>query len=144
VLIERVSLKILTLPTSACYVDTVYIVLGIDYSGMETVMTDMKNFVVVAEHPPQLCPHSNAAARKIMQRASEIEATAKRLGIEIVFSGIPVPEHQTIMILRAPTFETVRTFTVETNFVQINTITIRQTESVDEFFAETKNSTPLF
>jgi hypothetical protein len=111
---------------------------------MEVVMTTLKNFVVVAEHSPQLCPHSNAAARKIMGRVSEIEAIAKRLEIEITFSGIPVPEHQTIMILRAPTFEAVRTFTVETNFVQINTITIRQTESVEEFFNETKDSTPLF
>ena len=68
----------------------------------------MKNFVVIAEHPPQLCPHSNAAARKIMGRASEIEAIAKRLEIEIIFNGIPVPEHQTIMIVRAPSFEAVR------------------------------------
>jgi hypothetical protein len=79
-----------------------------------------------------------------MGRASEIEAIAKRLEIEIIFTGIPVPEHQTIMILRAPSFEAVRTFTIETNFVQINTITIRQTESVEEFFNETKNSTPIF
>jgi hypothetical protein len=107
-------------------------------------MTTLKSFVVVAEHPPQLCPHSNAVARKIMRRGPEIEAIAKRLEIEIVFTGIPVPEHQTIMILRAPTFEAVRTFTVETNFVQINTITIRQTESVEEFFDEAKYSTPLF
>jgi hypothetical protein len=104
----------------------------------------MKNFVVIAEHPPQLCPHSNAAARKIMGRVSEIEAIAKRLEIEIIFTGIPVPEHQTIMILRAPSFEAVRTFTIETNFVQINTITIRQTESVEEFFNEAKGSTPIF
>ena len=107
-------------------------------------MADLKNFVVVAEHPPELCPHSNAAARKIMQRIPEIEAIAKRLEIEIIFSGIPVPEHQTIMILRAPSFEAVRTFTVETNFVQINTITIRQTESPEEFFDETKDDAPLF
>jgi hypothetical protein len=111
---------------------------------MEIVMSTLKNFVVVAEHPPQLCPHSNAAAREIMQRVPEIEAIAEKLDIEIIFSGIPVPEHQTIMILRAPSFEAVRTFTVETNFVQINTITIRQTESVEEFFDETKDSTPLF
>jgi hypothetical protein len=112
---------------------------------MEIVMTTpKKNFVVIAEHPPQLCPHSNAAARKIMERVSEIRAIAKRLEIEIIFTGIPVPEHQTIMILRAPSFEAVRTFTVETNFVQINTVTIRQTESVEEFFNETKDSTPLF
>ena len=107
-------------------------------------MTTLKNYVVIAEHPPQLCPHSNAAARKIMERVSEIEGIAKKLEIEIIFSGIPVPEHQTIMILRARSFEAVRTFTVETNFVQINTITIRQTESVEEFFNETKDSTPLF
>jgi aspartyl/asparaginyl-tRNA synthetase len=111
---------------------------------MEIAMTDLKNFVVVAEHPPQLCPHSNAAAKQIMQRVPEIEAVAKKLEIEIVFSGIPVPEHQTIMILRAATFEAVRTFTVETHFVQINTVTIRQTESVEEFFNETKDDTPLF
>ncbi len=55
-----------------------------------------------------------------------------------------MPEHQTIMILRAPSFEAVRTFTVETGFVQINTITIRQTESIEEFFNETKDTTPLF
>jgi hypothetical protein len=61
----------------------------------------MKNFVVIAEHPPQLCPHSNAAARKIMGRIPEIEAIAKRLEIEIIFTGIPVPEHQTIMIVRS-------------------------------------------
>jgi len=107
-------------------------------------MAALKNYVVIAEHPPQLCPHSNAAARKIMERVSEIESIAKRLEIEIIFSGIPVPEHQTIMILRAPSFEAVRTFTVDTNFVQINTITIRQTESVEEFFNETKDSKPLF
>jgi len=107
-------------------------------------MTTLKSFVGVAEHPPQLSPHSNAAAREIMRRGPEIEAIAKRLEIEIIFTGIPVPEHQTIMILRAPTFEAVRKFTVETNFVQINTITIRQTESVEEFFVEAKDSTPLF
>jgi hypothetical protein len=104
----------------------------------------MNNFVVIAEHPPQLCPHSNAAARKIMQRTPEIYAIARKLEIEVIFAGIPVPEHQTIMVLRAPSFESVRTMMVETNFVQINTITIRQTESVDEFFAETKDSEPLF
>jgi hypothetical protein len=104
----------------------------------------MKNFVVIAEHPPQLCPHSNAASRKQMERVSEIEAIAKRLEIEIIFTGIPVPEHQTIMVFRAPSFEAVRTLMVESGFVQTNTISIRQTESTEEFFNEIKGSTPLF
>jgi hypothetical protein len=104
----------------------------------------MKNFVVIAEHPPQLCPHSSAVARKTMAQVAEINAIAKRLEIEIIFTGIPVPEHQTIMILRAPSFEACRTFMVETGFVQTNTISIRQTESVEEFFNEIKDSAPPF
>ena len=104
----------------------------------------MKSFVVIAERPPHLCPDSNAAARKQMGRVSEINAIAKRLEIEIIFTGIPVPEHQTIMIVQAPSFEAVRTLMVESGFVQTNTITIRQTESLEEFFNEIKGSTPLF
>lgn len=102
------------------------------------------DFVVIAEHPPNLCPHSNAVVRKQMERVPEINALAKSLGIEIVFTGIPVPEHQTIMILRAPSFESVRKLMVDTGFVQWNTVTIRQTESVEEFLNETKNTAPIF
>jgi hypothetical protein len=104
----------------------------------------MKDFVVIAEHPPNLCPHSNAVVRKQMERVPEFRVIAKRLEIEVIFTGIPVPEHQTIMILRAPSFEAVRTFMVESGFVQTNTITIRQTESLEEFFNEIKGSTPIF
>lgn len=104
----------------------------------------MKNFVAIAEHPPQLCPHSNAVARKQQDRVPEIKAIATRLGVEIVFAGIPVPEHQTIMVLQAPSFEAVRTLMVESGFVQNNTISIRQTESLEEFFNEIKGSTPIY
>jgi hypothetical protein len=79
-----------------------------------------------------------------MERVSEIDAIAKRLEIEIIFTGIPVPEHQTIMVLRAPSFEAVRTLMVESGFVQTNTISVRQTESLEEFFNEIKGTTPLF
>lgn len=107
-------------------------------------MASLKDFVVVATHSPELCPHSNAATRKIYEGLTASEPIAEKLEIETVFRGIPVPEHQTIMILRAPTFEAVRTFTVVTHLVQVNTITIRQTESFEEFWEESKDSTPLW
>lgn len=72
----------------------------------------MKSFVGIAGRPPNLCPHSNAAARKPMERVSKVDAIAKRLKIEIIFTGISVPEHQTIMIVHAPSFEAVRTLMV--------------------------------
>lgn len=102
------------------------------------------DFVVVAEHPPNLCPHSNAVARKQFERRPEFNEMAKKLGIEFVFAGIAVPEHKTFMVLKAQSFEAVRTLMVESGLVQTNAVTIRQTESFEEFAKEIKTTTPLF
>lgn len=102
------------------------------------------NFVVVAEHSPDLCPHSNAIARAQFQRVPEFNEMAKKLGIEIIFAGIPVPEHKTFMVFNAPSFESVRKLMVETGLVQTNTVTIRQTESFEEYADEIKTTTPIF
>lgn len=102
------------------------------------------NFVVIAEHPPNLCPHSNAAARKQLERLPEFYEIAKKLNVEMIFAGIPVPEHKTFMVMKAPSFEAVRTLMVESGLVQTNTIYIRQTESFEEFSKEIKTSTPIF
>jgi hypothetical protein len=48
------------------------------------------------------------------------------------------------MVFRAPSFESVRKLMVETGLVQTNTITIRQTESLEEFANEIKTTAPLF
>ncbi|MGB6442040.1 MAG: hypothetical protein WBF81_01930 [Thermoplasmata archaeon] len=104
---------------------------------------DKKYYVGMAEHPPNLCPHSSTTARKQLESLPESDEVAKRLGVERVFAGIPVPEHQTIMVFRAPSFEAARTVMVETGFVQTNTITIRQTESFEEFTRENQGSTLL-
>jgi uncharacterized protein with GYD domain len=101
-------------------------------------------FVVIAEHPPNLCPHSSAKAREQMERTPGLRELAKQLGIEVVFVGIPVPEHQTFMVLRAPNFESVRRLMVESGFVQTNTVRIRQTETVEEYRNEIKSTTPIF
>lgn len=37
-------------------------------------------------------PHSSTVARKQMERVPEIDAVAKHLTIEVIFTGIPVPE----------------------------------------------------
>jgi len=60
----------------------------------------------------------------------EFNEIAKKLEVEMVFAGIPVPEHKFFMVLKAHSFEAVRTLMVESGLVQTNTITIRQTESL--------------
>lgn len=102
------------------------------------------DFVVVAEHPPDLCPHSNVKVREQVPHLSDFRALAKKLGIDTVFSGIPVPEHKTFRVFRAPSFEVVRRLMAESGFVQTNTVTIRQTESVEEYQKEIETTTPIF
>ena len=103
------------------------------------------DFVVEFEHSPEFCPHSNARVRKQFQSATtELPKLAQAKGIEIVFAGIPVPEHKTFMVLRAPNFETARSLFVDSGIVQTNTVRIYITESFEEFAEEIKNTTPIF
>ena len=42
-------------------------------------------FVVVAEHPPSLCPMGNATTRKMMEEgADQLPGLAKELGVDII------------------------------------------------------------
>lgn len=105
-------------------------------------------FVVIAEHPPNLCPHSNSIVRK---KFEEREAggqgyeMAKKLNVERVFAGIAVPEHKTFMVFKAPSFEAVRSLMVQTGRVQTDEVTIRQVETYEEYGEEVKTGPePIF
>ena len=102
------------------------------------------DFVVILEHPPNLCPHSNAVARKQFERIPEFYETGQTMGVEIVFAGIPVPEDKTFMVLKAPNFETTRRLMVESGIAQTNTVHFYITESFEEFSGEIKKTTPIF
>jgi hypothetical protein len=98
----------------------------------------MMDFVVEFEHPPELCPHSNAI------QGGAVDALAKRLGVEIVFAGIAVPGHKTYMVLRGPDYAAARRLFVESGIVQTNSVQIHVTEGFAEFAQEIKGSTPIF
>jgi hypothetical protein len=107
----------------------------------------MLDFVVEFEHPPELCPHSNAMVRKAFEDAvagGALDALAERLGIQIVFGGVAVPGHRTYMVLRGPDYPTARRLFVESGIVQTNNVQIHVTESFDEFGEEIKGSKPIF
>jgi hypothetical protein len=107
----------------------------------------MMNFVVEFEHPPNLCPHSNALARKGFEDGVEggvLDALAEKLGVGIVFAGIAVPLHKTYMVLSGPDYAAVRSLFVQSGIVQTNSVQIHVTESFAEFAEEIKGSAPIF
>jgi hypothetical protein len=101
------------------------------------------DFIVEFEHSPEFCPHSNTVARKQFEATRNL-SMAKKLGIEVVFAGIAVPEHKTFMVLRASDFKSVRSLFVKSGIVQTNDVRIRILESFEEFAEEIKSSTPMF
>ena len=54
----------------------------------------MSTFAVIADHPPNLCPTSNAQTKKIMKEgAGQIPQLAEKLGINIVTLRVFGPDH---------------------------------------------------
>jgi hypothetical protein len=102
-------------------------------------------FVVVAEHPPELCPTSNRKVRELMsQGAQEIPALAKKLDIEIVTLNVLGPDHQVIGVFEAADIDAVREFLVESRFIQWNTTTVRATWTMEDALRRADTLPTLF
>src|SRR6266511_4261771 len=51
-------------------------------------------FVIIAEHSPELCPMSNAKIRDLMKEsATEIPSLAEKLGVNIITTNVFGPDH---------------------------------------------------
>ena len=103
------------------------------------------DFVVITEHPPNLCASANAMVRKQMTEGfPQLPNLAKSMGVEIAYVGIPVVDHKIFMVLKAPNFETARKFIVESGIMQTNTIHIYPVVSFDEAMGMVGSLVPIF
>jgi hypothetical protein len=90
-------------------------------------------FVVVAEHSPELCPTSNAKTRDMMkQGAGELPALAKKLGVNIVTMRVYGPDHIILAVVDAADIEPVREFAMQSQLAQGNRVKINATWSLEE------------
>ena len=66
----------------------------------------MPTFAVIAEHPPDLCPTSNAQTRQILKDgASQIPQLAEQLGVDIGALRIFGPDHIILAVVEANDIE---------------------------------------
>jgi len=90
-------------------------------------------FVVLAEHPPQLCPTGNAKTREMMkQGAKELPALAQKLGVQLLTTRVFGGDHIVLSIVEAGDIEVVREFIMQSRLVQWNTVKIHATWSMEE------------
>ena len=97
----------------------------------------MPTFAVIAEHPPDLCPSSNAQTRKMLNEgAAQIPQVAERLGVDIVTLRVFGPDHVILAVVEANDIEPVREFVLQSRLIQWNTTKINATYSIEEALAK--------
>jgi hypothetical protein len=105
----------------------------------------MGTFAVIAEHPPELCPTSNARTRQMMKDgAPQIPQLAEQLGVDIVTLRVFGPDHVVLAVVEAKDIEAVRDFIFQTGLIQWNTTKIHATYSMDEALARADDMETIF
>ena len=96
----------------------------------------MPTFAVIAEHPPNLCPTSNAQTRQLLKEgASQIPQLAEQLGVDIGTLRIFGPDHIILAVVEADDIDSVRNFALQSRLMQWNTVKINATYSIEEAVA---------
>jgi hypothetical protein len=104
----------------------------------------MATFAVIAEHPPELCPTSNAKTRQMLKEgATQIPQLAEELGLDIVTLRVFGPDHVLLMVVEGDDIEVVRTFVLQSRLIQWNTTNVYATYSVDEAVAASALLEPI-
>jgi hypothetical protein len=105
----------------------------------------MATFAVIAEHPPDLCPTSNAQTRQLLKEgASQIPQLAEQLGVDIGTLRVFGPDHIILAVVQAADIEAVRTFALQSRLMQWNTVRIHATYSIDEAVAMVDDVDAIF
>jgi hypothetical protein len=93
----------------------------------------MATFAVIAEHPPQLCPTSNALTRQILKEgAGQIPQLAEQLGLKIVTLRVFGPDHIILAVVEADDIDSVRDFALQSRLMQWNKVNVHATYSMEE------------
>jgi hypothetical protein len=96
----------------------------------------MSTFALIAEHPPNLCPTSNAQTRQLLKEgASQIPQLAEQLGVDIGTLRIFGPDHIILAVVEADDIDSVRNFALQSRLMQWNTVKINATYSIEEAVA---------
>jgi hypothetical protein len=93
-------------------------------------------FVVIADHSPDMCPTSNSKIRELMrQGAKEIPNLAAKLGVKIITLNVFGPDHRVLAVVEANDIQAVRDFVIESRLIQWNTTKVHATYTLEEALA---------
>lgn len=93
----------------------------------------MPVFILDMEHSPEMCPMYNDKIRKkFKQQYSKMKEIAAKLDIKILINLSVAMDHTSLLILEAPSVESMENFVMEMGLVSFQTITMRHAINTDE------------
>jgi hypothetical protein len=105
----------------------------------------MPQYLVVAKHPPELCPSANEKIRALAAEGGEqMPALAEKLGVNILATYVPMTNHQIIVAVEADDANSVREFAWQGRLGQWNTVEIIQTVTFEEALTRVQELPTIF
>jgi uncharacterized protein with GYD domain len=93
----------------------------------------MPQYLIVGQHPPDLCPSANEKIRNLAAEGAQgMPELAEKLGVKLVATYVPMTNHQVFVAVEADDANAVREFTFQGRLGQWNTIEIFQTSTLEE------------
>jgi len=102
-------------------------------------------YLVVGQHPPDLCPASNEKIRALAQETGkEVPALAQKLGVKINATYVPMTNHMVIVAVEADNIDQVRELTFQGRLSQWNTCEIYATSTLEEALTRVQELPTVF
>jgi hypothetical protein len=90
-------------------------------------------YLIVGQHPPDLCPSANETVRKLSaEGAGQIPGLAEKLGVTLLATYVPMNNHMVFAAVEADDMDTVREFAFQSRLGQWNTLELYQVSTLEE------------
>jgi hypothetical protein len=99
----------------------------------------MPQYVILADHSPEVCPSSNARSRSraVEGLGQALPKLAEEAGITFLIGPLHLdPGHRTVAVVEAPSVEVVAALVYDTGLSQWNTVEVCPTTPVSELMAD--------
>ena len=93
----------------------------------------MPQYLIVGQHPPDLCPSANESIRTLAgEGGKEMPVLAEKLGVKLLATYVPMTNHQVFVAVEADDANAVRELAFQGRLSQWNTVEILQVSTLEE------------
>ena len=102
-------------------------------------------FLIIGQHPPDLCPASNETIRKLANEgAKELPALSEKLGVQVTDTYVPMTNHMVVVAVEADNIDKVRELAFQGRLSQWNTCEIHMTSTFEEALTRVEELPTVF